>query len=76
LELAAEIELNPLVEKCKQGDTRSYSEVYQQYSRAMFSTCYRLLNNISDAEDILQESFTDAPATCTILNTNQVSEHG
>ena len=60
MELAAEIELHPLVEKCKQGDTRSYSELYQQYSRAMFSTCYRLLNNIADAEDILQESFTDA----------------
>ena len=60
MELAAEIELHPLVEKCKQGDTRSYSELYRQYSRAMFSTCYRLLNNIADAEDILQESFTDA----------------
>jgi RNA polymerase sigma factor (sigma-70 family) len=26
----------------------------------MFSTCYRLLNNHSEAEDILQEAFTDA----------------
>ena len=26
----------------------------------MFSTCYRLLNNFSESEDVLQEAFTDA----------------
>lgn len=26
----------------------------------MFNTCYRLLNNFSEAEDVLQEAFTEA----------------
>lgn len=26
----------------------------------MFNTCFRLLNNFSEAEDVLQEAFTDA----------------
>ncbi|HZG26392.1 MAG TPA: RNA polymerase sigma factor [Chitinophagaceae bacterium] len=60
MELTANIHYNPLVERCKQGDHRSYSELYNQYCKAMFSTCYRLLNNHSEAEDILQEAFTDA----------------
>lgn len=60
MELTASIYYNPLVESCKQGDSRSYSALYQQYCKAMFSTCYRLLNNHPEAEDVLQEAFTDA----------------
>jgi len=60
LELTATDYYNPLVERCKNGDSRSYSELYHQYCKAMFSTCYRLLNNFSEAEDVLQEAFTDA----------------
>src|SRR5688500_11521308 len=51
---------NNLVERCKQGDMRSYTDLYDQYAQAMFSTCYRLLNNRMEAEDVLQEAFSDA----------------
>jgi RNA polymerase sigma-70 factor (ECF subfamily) len=51
---------NDLVERCKQGDMRSYTDLYDQYAQAMFSTCYRLLNNRVEAEDVLQEAFSDA----------------
>jgi RNA polymerase sigma factor (sigma-70 family) len=49
-----------LVEKCKKGDARSYETLYQQYAKAMFNTSLRIVNNASDAEDVLQESFMDA----------------
>ena len=49
-----------LVEKCKKGDARSYETLYQQYARAMFNTSLRIVNNASDAEDVLQEAFMDA----------------
>lgn len=49
-----------LVERCKKGDTRSYETLYQQYSKAMFNTSLRIVNNASDAEDVLQEAFMDA----------------
>lgn len=49
-----------LVEKCKQGDPGSFRKLYELYSKAMFNTSFRILNNVAEAEDVLQESFIDA----------------
>lgn len=49
-----------LIEKSKRGDSRSQHELYKLYSRAMYNTCYRMMNSTEDAEDMLQESFSDA----------------
>ncbi len=50
-----------LIEKSKRGDSRAQYELYKLYSRAMLNTCYRMMNNhMEDAEDMLQESFSDA----------------
>ncbi len=49
-----------LVERCKQGDSIGYRELYHRYAKAMFNTCLRILNNYSEAEDVLQESFMEA----------------
>jgi RNA polymerase sigma-70 factor (ECF subfamily) len=60
LELTATIIRDELVERCKQGDAQSYEALYRQYSKAMFNTSLRIVNNTADAEDVLQESFLDA----------------
>jgi RNA polymerase sigma factor (sigma-70 family) len=60
LELTAPIQHDELVERCRQGDRRSYSELYHKYAKAMFNTSLRILNHTADAEDVLQESFVDA----------------
>jgi RNA polymerase sigma factor (sigma-70 family) len=60
LELTETIQHDELVERCKQGDHRSYGELYQKYSRAMYNTSLRIVNHTADAEDVLQESFVDA----------------
>jgi len=60
LELTAPILHDELVERCKRRDSRSYAELYQKYSRAMYNTSLRIVNNTGDAEDVLQEAFTDA----------------
>jgi RNA polymerase sigma-70 factor (ECF subfamily) len=60
LELSAPIQLDELVERCRQGDRRSYGELYQKYSKAMYNTSLRIVNHTADAEDVLQESFVDA----------------
>jgi len=60
LELTAPIQRDELVERCRMDDPRSYSELYQKYSRAMYNTSLRIMNNSGDAEDVLQESFCDA----------------
>ena len=60
MELAATLPHMDLVEKCKQGDPGSFRKLYDLYSKAMFNTSYRILNNVAEAEDVLQESFIDA----------------
>ncbi len=60
MELRAPIQRDELVERCRQGDSRGFSELYQKYSKAMYNTSLRIVNNTGDAEDVLQESFCDA----------------
>ncbi|MBT33775.1 MAG: RNA polymerase [Thalassobius sp.] len=55
-----EKEMLILLEKCMQGNRQAQYEVYQQYSKAMFNICFRILNNYEEAEDVLQESFVSA----------------
>lgn len=50
---------DPEVEACLKGQRGAHSAVYNRYSRAMYNLAYRMVNNREDAEDILQESFTD-----------------
>lgn len=49
-----------IIEGCKKGDQRSQYKLYQLYSKAMFNVCFRMMNNREEAEDLLQDSFTDA----------------
>ena len=60
MELSLDIAVNNLVERCVQGDMSSYRILYDHYAKAMFNTALRIVNNVADAEDILQESFSDA----------------
>ena len=49
-----------LIEACKKGDSLAQYTIYSQYSKAMYNLAFRMMNNREDAEDILQEAFTDA----------------
>src|SRR5579862_3396300 len=60
LESTAPILQDDLVERCKQGDARSFAQIYQKYAKAMYNTSLRIVNNTGDAEDVLQEAFIDA----------------
>lgn len=46
--------------QCINGDTSAYRVLYDRYSKAMFNTALRIVNKAADAEDVLQDSFTDA----------------
>src|ERR1700748_2748564 len=60
LELTAPIIQDELVERCKLGDARSFAELYHKYAKAMYNTSLRIVGHTGDAEDVLQESFSDA----------------
>lgn len=49
-----------LVEQCKNNDRKAQMQLYKQYCNGMFCVAMRFLNNESDAEDVLQESFIKA----------------
>ena len=49
-----------LVEESKQGDSKAQYKLYQLYAGAMLNTAYRMLRNREEAEDMLQESFSEA----------------
>jgi RNA polymerase sigma factor (sigma-70 family) len=49
-----------LVRQCIDGKTSAYRALYDRYSKAMFNTALRIVNKTADAEDVLQDSFTDA----------------
>lgn len=49
-----------LVAQCSIQDRKAQYEVYQKYSKAMFNICVRMLGNIEEAEDVLQDAFLNA----------------
>lgn len=49
-----------IIKACIKGDDRARYELYQLYAKAMFNVCYRIMNNREEAEDMLQEAFTQA----------------
>ncbi len=49
-----------IIELCKAGNSRAQHQLYQLYARAMYNICYRMMNKREEAEDLLQESFTEA----------------
>lgn len=49
-----------IIEKSKRGNAQAQYRLYNQYARAMYNICLRMMNSREEAEDMLQESFSDA----------------
>jgi len=59
--IGKQIELHrEIIEESKDGKRSAQYKLYQLYSKAMYNICYRMMNNREEAEDMLQEAFTDA----------------
>jgi RNA polymerase sigma factor (sigma-70 family) len=48
-----------LINECRRGSRKAQFRLYELYSKAMFNTAYRITGNREEAEDMLQEAFTD-----------------
>jgi RNA polymerase sigma factor (sigma-70 family) len=53
-------ELTELLEACRRGDLNAHRRVYELYVKAMLNTAFRILNQVEDAEDVVQEAFVKA----------------
>ncbi|MGE9314368.1 RNA polymerase sigma factor [Niabella sp. CJ426] len=60
MNLTVEIALDEQVELCREGNKQAFYEVYHRYAKAMLNSSMRVLNNLADAEDTVQEAFIDA----------------
>lgn len=49
-----------LINACLAGDQKAQFKIYNLYYKAMYNTSYRILNDQSEAEDVMQEAFLDA----------------
>lgn len=50
----------PLVEESIKGSMQAQHELYKLYANAMYFTCYNMMHSREQAEDMLQESFSEA----------------
>jgi RNA polymerase sigma-70 factor (ECF subfamily) len=46
-----------LLQRVRQGDQRAMAEVFDRYSRAVYSVAMRILKDTGHAEDVMQEIF-------------------
>ena len=46
-----------LLQRTSRGDQESLRELHRRYAGVLMSTAYRVLNNATDAEDVLQDVF-------------------
>jgi RNA polymerase sigma factor (sigma-70 family) len=49
-----------IIELSKAGNSKAQYQLYQLYARAMYNICCRMMNDREEAEDMLQEAFTEA----------------
>jgi RNA polymerase sigma factor (sigma-70 family) len=49
-----------IIERCQAGDRLAQQELYGLYSKAMYNTAYRLVNDADEAKDVLQDAFVKA----------------
>lgn len=49
-----------LVEDSLAGSTKAQHQLYKLYAGAMFYTCYHMMHSREEAEDMLQEAFSEA----------------
>jgi RNA polymerase sigma-70 factor, ECF subfamily len=57
---AAEVSGNDfdLAKRAAEGDVAAFEDLYRRHFRRVYSLCYRMLNDASEAEDLSQEVFT------------------
>lgn len=56
-----QIDINEqLVRESLKGSMKAQRQLYDAYANAMYYTCYTMMRNKEEAEDMLQESFSEA----------------
>jgi len=54
---ASELSEDAVIEGARQGDAECFKSLYLLHKRRVYSVCFRMTGNISEAEDLTQEAF-------------------
>ena len=54
---ASELSENEIVRSAQQGNSAAFELLYQLHNRRVYSLCLRMVNNPTEAEDLMQEAF-------------------
>ena len=46
-----------LIDLCRRGDSKAQFDIYRLYYKAMYNTSLRIVGDVTEAEDIMQEAF-------------------
>ena len=49
-----------IIDLCREGSQKAQFQLYKLYYKPMYSVCMRMINNETDAEDVMQEAFLNA----------------
>lgn len=49
-----------IVADCRQGSKKACYDLYRLYAKAMLNVAFRIVGNMGEAEDVVQEAFLDA----------------
>lgn len=52
-------DIEHIISGCRQNKRRAQKRLYELYCDAMYTTAFRILGRVEDAEDALQEAFVD-----------------
>ena len=50
---------NEILEQLQKGSETAFSELVEKYKRQVINTCYGMVHNTEDAEDIAQDVFIE-----------------
>ncbi len=53
-----------LLERLKNGDEKAFKILIENHQRMVFTTCYALVHNVADADDLAQEVFIEVFRSC------------
>ena len=49
-----------IIDQCREGSQKAQFQLYRLYYKPMYSICLRIINNETEAEDVMQEAFLNA----------------
>jgi RNA polymerase sigma-70 factor (ECF subfamily) len=51
------IDQHELIRRAQDGDQQAFAALYSLHKRRIYSLCLRMVHNVADAEDLMQEAF-------------------